>query len=190
MIDISWNKDNLKSFENKMDTLIKRLPGATKLSVEDSLKNTQEKALENKKGSKDTKLILTEIIDCSNGKVVGRVYTNKNSFSFAPFLEFGTGNKADGTLPHIGKTKMFTKSGMQFWYAPADKIKRQYSDSAFIDLAGEKIPMNVNFNGAKYVLTYATKPYPFMRPAIFTTRQENADLINEKIGKLLMEVLK
>lgn len=190
MIDIKWNEDNLKSFEKKMEMLIKKLPEVTKLGIEDSLNNTQEKALDNKRGSKDKKLILTEIIDCSNGKVIGRVYTNKDSFSFAPFLEFGTGNKADGTLPHIGKTKMFTKSGMQFWYAPADKIKKQYSNEAYIELAGEHIPMNAIFNGNKYVLTFATRPYPFMRPAAFYSRQENADLVNERIGKLLTEVLK
>ena len=49
MIDISWNKDNLKSFEKKMETIIKKLPETAKLGVEDSLKNTQEKALKNKK---------------------------------------------------------------------------------------------------------------------------------------------
>lgn len=41
MIDISWNKDNLKSFEKKMETIIKKLPETAKLGVEDSLKNTQ-----------------------------------------------------------------------------------------------------------------------------------------------------
>lgn len=190
MIDVSWNKDNLKSFEKKMETLIKKLPETAKLGVNDALKNTQEKALENKRGSKDKNLILTEIIDCSNGEIVGRVYTNKDLFSFAPFLEFGTGNKADGTLPHIGKTNLFKKSGMQFWYAPADKIKRQYSEGSFIELVGEQIPMNAIFNGKKYVLVFATKPYPFMRPASFSSRQENANLVNERIGKLLREVLK
>jgi hypothetical protein len=29
-----------------------------------------------------------------------------------------------------------------------------------------------------------------MRPASFSSRQENADLVNERIGKMLMEVLK
>lgn len=190
MINIEWNKDNLKSFEKKMERLEKKLLQTAKMGIEDSLENTREKALENKRGSKDKKLILTEIIDCSNGKVIGRVYTNKDSFSFAPFLEFGTGNKADGTLPHIGKTKMFNESGMQFWYAPAESIKKQYEDGAYIEVAGEQIPMSAMFGGSKYTLVFATKPYPFMRPASFYARQETIDLMNERIGKLLLEVLK
>ena len=80
MIDISWNKDNLKSFEKKMETIIKKLPETAKLGVEDSLKNTQEKALKNKRGNKDEKLIPIEILDFDKGKVVGRVYTNKDLY--------------------------------------------------------------------------------------------------------------
>ena len=49
MIDISWNKENLKSFEKKMEALIKELPETAKLGVNDALKNTQEKALKNKR---------------------------------------------------------------------------------------------------------------------------------------------
>ena len=48
MISVEWNKDNLKSFEKKMEAIIKKLPEATKMGVNDSLKNTQEKALKNK----------------------------------------------------------------------------------------------------------------------------------------------
>lgn len=177
MIDISWNKDNLKSFEKKMETLIKKLPETAKLGVNDALKNTQEKALKNKRGNKDEKLIPIEILDFDKGKVVGRVYTDKDLFSFASFLEYGTGTKAE--LPHIGKTKTFIASGYQYWLLPVEKVDRQFSPQRIV-VIGEQ----------QFYLMFATKPYPFMRPASFSSRQENADLLNERIGKLLMEVLK
>ncbi|MCI9434776.1 MAG: hypothetical protein HFI86_05870 [Bacilli bacterium] len=177
MISIEWNKDNLKNFERKIETLIKQLPETTKIGVEDSLKNTQEKALQNKRGSKDKKLIPIEILDFNKGEVVGRVYTDKNLFSHAVFMEYGTGTKAE--LPHIGKTKTFIASGYQYWYLPVEKVDKQFSPERIITI-----------NGRQFYLMFATKPYPFMRPASFSSRQENADLLNERIGKLLMEVLK
>lgn len=177
MIKVEWNKENLKSFEKKMEAIINKLPEATKYGVEDSLKNTQEKALKNKRGNKDEKMIPIELLDFDKGKVVGRVYTNKDLFSYAPFLEFGTGTEAE--LPHIGKTKTFIQSGFRYWYLPVEKVDRQFSPERIVVIGGQQ-----------FYLMFATRPYPFMRPASFSSRQENADMLNERIGKLLMEVLK
>lgn len=177
MFKIEWEKKSLDRFEKKMAKLVKELPNRTKLGLEDSLKNTQEKALKNKRGSQDEKLIPIEIIDFNKNQVVGRVYTNKDLFSYAPFLEYGTGTKAE--LPHIGKTKTFIESGFRYWFLPVEKVDRQFSPQRIVVI-----------DGKQFYLMFATKPYPFMRPASFSSRQENADLINERIGKLLMEVLK
>ena len=177
MISVEWNKDNLKSFEKKMEAIIKKLPEATKMGVNDSLKNTQEKALQNKRGNKDEKYIPIEILDFDKGKVVGRVYTDKDLFSYAPFFVFVSGTKAE--LPHIGKTKTFIASGYRYWFLPVEKVDRQFSPERIVVIDGQQ-----------FYLMFATKPFPFMRPASFSSRQENADLVNERIGKLLMEVLK
>lgn len=177
MISVEWNKDKLDNFEKKMETFITKLPEAVKLGVEDSLKNTQENALKNKRGSKDKKLIPIELLDFDKGKVVGRVYTDKDLFSYAPFLEYGTGTKAE--LSHIGTTKTFIASGYRYWYLPVEKVDRQFSPERIITI-----------NGKHFYVMFATKPYPFMRPASFSSRKENADLINERVGKLMMEVFK
>lgn len=116
-------------------------------------------------------------MDFDKGKVVGRVYTNKDLFSHAPFLEYGTGTKAE--LPHIGQTKTFIQSGYRYWFLPVEKVDKQFSPERIIVI-----------DGKQFYLMFATKPYPFMRPASFSSRQENADLVNERIGKMLMEVLK
>ena len=102
---------------------------------------------------------------------------DKDIFSYAPFLEFGTGTKAE--LPHIGKTKTFIASGYRYWFLPVDKVDKKFSPERVINIDGEL-----------FYIMFATQPYPFMRPASFTSRQENADLVNERIGKFLTEVLK
>lgn len=175
MISVEWNKKSLNNFYDKMDKVIKEMPKRTEIGMKNALGNVQEKALANKRGNKDKRLIPIEIVDVNSKQIVGRVYTDKDLFSHAPFLEFGTGTKAE--LEHIGKTATFIASGYRYWLLPVDKVDKQFSPDRI-----------VNINGELFYLMFATKPYPFMRPASFSSRQESADYINEEIGKLLMEV--
>lgn len=177
MISAEWNKRDLDNFYNKMDKIIRELPKRAEIGLNQALENTQEKALSNKRGFKDKKLILYEIVERTTNQVIGRVYTDKDLFSYAPFLEYGTGTKAE--KPHIGKTKTFIESGYQYWYLPVEKASREFSPQRVI-----------NIKGKLFYIMYATRPYPFMRPASISSRQENADCINEEIGKLFVEVLK
>lgn len=178
MIGIEWKKKNLNSLEKKMNKLIHLLPMATKDGIQSALLNTQEKALENKRGSKDKSLIPIEIVDFSKEKVVGRVYTDKTLFSYASFLEYGTGTYAE--LPHIGKTHYFTKSGYTWWLLPVDKASKKLNNKV---VYSEK-------TRTYYYVMFATRPYPFMRPTAFATRQQNVDLVSECIRKKISEVLK
>ena len=177
MFKIEWKKSSLKSFEKKMKSIINELPNSAKEGVNDALKHTQDVALKNKRGSRDEKMIPIEIVDFSKNKVVGRVYTDKDLFSYAPFLEFGTGTKAE--LPHIGKTKTFIASGYRYWLLPVEKVDRKFAPERMINIKGEL-----------FYIMFATQPYPFMRPASFSTREENANLVDERVGKMLTEVLK
>lgn len=177
MFKVEWEKRSLDNFYKKMEKLIKGLPENTKLGIEDALGNTQEKALDNKRGKKDKKMIPIEIIDFNKNQVVGRVYTDKDLFNYAPFLEFGTGTKAE--LSHIGKTKTFIASGYRYWFLPVDKVDRAFSPERIINIGGEL-----------FYIMFATQPYPFMRPASFSSREENANLVDERIGKFITEVLK
>lgn len=177
MISVEWNKKSLNSFYNKMDKILQELPKRAENGMNNALKNTQEKALTNKRGSKDERLIPYEIVEANSKQIIGRVYTDKDLFDYAPFLEFGTGTKAE--KPHIGKTKTFIESGYKYWYLPVEKANREFSPSRII-----------NIDGNLFYIMYATQPYPFMRPASFSSRQESADCINEEVGKLFVEVLR
>lgn len=177
MIEIEWNEKKINRFEKKMEDILKELPNSAKTGVEDALKNLQKKALDKKRGSKDEKMIPVEIVDFDKMKVVGRVYTDKDLFSYASFLEFGTGTKAE--LEHIGTTKTFIESGYQYWLLPVEKVDRKFAPERMIKIKGNM-----------FYIMYATRPYPFMRPASFSSRKENAELIKKKIAYMLKEVLK
>lgn len=155
--------------DNILRNIDKILPNA----MEEVLKKGQELALKNKRGNKDQSLIQYEIKNIKTG-VEGRIFT---TFDYAPFLEYGTGEKADGTMPHIGKTKTFKESGMKYWYIPkavADKKGMIINSSRLINIKGEL-----------FYIMYATQPYPFMRPTAFELETISSKILAEYLRKNL-----
>lgn len=147
----------------------KILPNA----LEEVLKKGQELALNNKRGNKDQSLIQYEMQNTKEG-VKGRIFT---TFDYAPFLEYGTGIKSDGTLPHIGVTKTFKESGMKYWFMPkavADKKGMAMNASRLINIKGEL-----------FYIMFATQPYPFMRPTAFALETLASKILAEYLKKNL-----
>ncbi len=174
-MDISIDKSEFKSLVNKLDKLSDNLINYTETGIQVALKDSKKYALECKSGSKNQNLILTELTKKANERI-GKIYTN---FSYAPFLEYGTGRKAE--MPHIGKTRTFRISGFYFWYAPADKVIKQYKDDDFFEFNGEMYPMNAYMNNNKYVMVFEQESRPFMRPTAFYRHDLNLEKIKKSI---------
>ena len=151
------------------------LQGRTESAMQRILDTGTQKALSLKKGSKDG--IKYEIKKSDKG-YTGKIYTE---FGYAPFLEYGTGRKAE--LEHIGTTYTFKKTGYYFWYAPADAVRKQYSDSDYFEFEGEMYPMNAYMNGAKYVMVFEQNPHPFMRPTAFELENEIPNIVREEFNR-------
>lgn len=175
MLKIEWKESNLNSLYNKLNKIVNNLVEHIEKGVNEALNDSKEKALELKRGSKDKNLLLTELTK-KGQEVIGRLYTN---FSYAPFLEYGTGNKSDGTMPHIGKTNTFTESGMKYWYLPVEKADREFSPSRIITI-----------HDKQFYIMYATQPYPFMRPTAFYMKKHNIEKVKEYIRKGINEDIK
>jgi len=141
--------------------------------MENAMKHGQEVALSHKRGSKDTDLILYEI-SRENGVIKGKLYTN---FDYALFLEYGTGIKADGTLPHIGHTKTFKESGMRYWFLP-----KEIADAKGKEFSPQRL---ININGELFYIMYATQPYPFMQPTAFDLENNIAEIFVRAIEERL-----
>lgn len=189
MIEIEFNKRSINRFETRINKIANNLINNAQKGVNKALEETKKEALLNKAGNSDESLINTES-NIAKTKVVGRVFTDKDKFNYAPFLEYGTGYKADGTLPHIGKTGTFKISNMRFWYAPADVIKRQANVEGAITFGDLSFPKSAIFNGKKYVLVFSQSPKPFMRPTAFNRRKDNIETIKETIKEGIEEDLK
>ena len=151
MFDISVkSKFNLKVLDN----LEKLLPNA----LEEVLKYGQKSALDKKKGSKDQKMIQYDMKQIPNG-VEGRIFT---TFVHALFMEYGTGNKSDGTMPHIGHTKTFKDSGMTYWWIPPKLSK-----------------------DGEWHLVYAQSAHPYMRPTAFELEDKAKKILANYLSKNL-----
>lgn len=161
--------------KNNYDNILKNLEKSYPIAMEQIMKYAQEKALSYKNGSKNKEMIPYEI--SNNGKeIIGRLYTN---FEWALFQEYGTGQYAE--MNHIGKTKLFKLSDFYCWYAPADKVKRQYKDNQYMNINGEMFPMNANINGNKYVMVFSQKANPFMRPTAFALEDQAVNIFTKEI---------
>lgn len=184
MIEISWNEKNLNSFYKKMDSIAKSLKEHTLKGVDSASEETRKYALSKKRGNKDDDLILKEINSHAK-EMISRVYTH---FSYASFLEFGTGRYAE--MPHIGKSKTFIESGFRFWYAPATSVNKSYTLTDFMVVDGVFYPMITQFRGKTYVMCFEQKPLPFMRPAAFYMRGKTVETIKNEIKKGILSDIK
>ena len=166
---------NIVSSKSNVDKIVNNLDNSILNAVEKVLQEGQQIALQNKRGDKSDKLIQYEVNKTNLG-AEGRIYT---TFDYAPFLEYGTGYKSDGTLPHIGVTKTFKASGMRYWYLP-----KRIADASGISFNPDRI---VIIKGEEFYIMYASKPYPFMRPTAFTLETKAVDIFKNELLKSIKE---
>lgn len=108
------------NFKN-INAITRKLPEIVKDSLEDILKNIRGYAIRLEKGHNEEG-ILCELVDTSTNKVKGRIYTDKEKFSWATFEHFGTGDYRE--LPAIGITKHFLETGGSQWFIPVAKVEK------------------------------------------------------------------
>lgn len=168
-IDIKFNKKQLNELYNKLKALKPIIEEQIVDGMTTALKDSKSFALSQKKGSKADNLMLTSLTKEAQ-EIVGKLYTN---FSYASFLEFGTGTYAE--LPHIGTTKTFLESGYRYWYLPKEKV-----DAMGKEFAPQRL---ITLNDKQFYIMYAQQPHPFMRTTAFNRKYLNVEEIAKSIRK-------
>ena len=161
-------KHNYKKIRKLSDMLPKILPDITK----DILKNIRGYAIKLEKGHNEEG-ILFELVDTSTNEVKGRVHTDRTIMPFALFEHFGTGQYAE--MEHVGVTKHFIESGFTEWFIPVSKVPRALS-----------YPI-ITINDMQFYVAHGAKANHFMTDAEFQSRQENIQIVDEKVKELLKE---
>lgn len=180
MINFNCNIKVKHNFKN-IEAITQKIPQIAKEITEDVLNSIRGYAIRLEKGHKENG-ILIEMIDMSTKEVKGRVYADPSKFvtengqSYLWFEYFGTGQYAE--QEHIGKTKHFIESGYTEWYIPVNKVGRSLS-----------YPI-VTINNKQFYVAVGAKANHFLGDAEFKSRNENAEIIKEKLDQMLKEVCK
>ena len=164
-------KHNYKNIQKISEGLSKRLPDA----LEDVLKNMKGYAVRLEKGHNEEG-ILYELVDTSNNEIKGRLYTDKVKMPYAMFEHFGTGQYAE--MEHIGQTKHFIESGFTEWFIPVNKVPRPLH-----------YPI-ITINDMQFYVARGAKANHFMTDAEFQSRNENIQILDNKINEILKEACK
>lgn len=180
MVKIKCQIKGLDSLDNKINTIIKKLPQTIEQGIEAILKQTKTCAIRLERGNKEDGIIY-EMIDVSNNKIKGRVYADPSKFenngqSYLWFEYFGTGQYAEQN--HIGVTKHFIESGYTQWFIPVDKVGRTLN-----------YPI-ININDNLFYLARGVKANHFLGDAEFEMRDSNIETIKTYIKEMFMEVCK
>lgn len=165
----------LNKLEKKINKIAKGLPQKVEESIEDILKNIQGCAIKLERGHNENG-ILIEMVETSTMEVKGRIYTDKENFSWAAFEHFGTGDYRE--LPTIGKTKRFIETGGSQWFIPVSKVEKVLS-----------YPI-IEFQGMQFYIAHGVHSNHFMTDAEFKTRQENKETVKNKLQEFFREVCK
>lgn len=120
--------------------------------------------------------ILIEMIETPTMQSKGRVYTDKDKFSWAMFEHFGTGDYRE--LPAIGKTKHFLNTGGSQWFIPVSKVEKKLG-----------YPI-IEIQGMQFYIAHGVHSNHFMTDAEFKTRQENREIVAKKLSEMFKEVCK
>lgn len=114
-------------------------------------------------------------VNVSDKTVEGRVYTN---LEYAPYVEFGTGQKGDGTYPY--KIDGLNLEYETKWYIPVEKIDVETANKYHFKKVFGK-------SGAEYYVCWGQKAQPYMYPALKdnekTIKKMFKDAVKTKLKK-------
>ena len=159
----------------RIDALIEKLQES--IGIEEVLKNMRGYAIRLERGHNEEG-ILVEMID-STGESKGRLYADPNQFmnngiSYLFFEYFGTGSKAE--MPHVGPTKHFIESGYTQWFIPVNKVDKPLH-----------YPI-VTIQGFDFYVAHGVSANHFLEDAEFESRNENREIIQNKLESIIREV--
>lgn len=165
----------LNKLEKKLKQITKELPKKVEESVEDVLKNIRGCAIRLEKGHNEEGIQI-EMVETSTMKVKGRIYTDKDKFSWAMFEHFGTGDYRE--LSAVGKTKRFIETGGSQWFIPVAKVEKVLP-----------YPI-IEIQGSQFYVARGVHSNHFMTDAEFKTREQNKEILKKQINEMLKEVCK
>lgn len=172
MIQIKWNESKLNSFYKKMGNMSETIKKGAIQGINKALKETQELALQMKRGS--NKGIEIQLVDLNTNEIKGRVYTDSKTYPYLVYLEFGTGIYADSEGGG-SRAKQIP------WYVHV----------SMADLSKYHYPIYTSpITGEQFYVVHGMHPHPYMRPTAFQMHDKNVQTVAKEIKEMIKEAVK
>ena len=111
--------------------------------------------------------------------IQGKVYTN---LEYAPYVEFGTGIKGNGTYPYNIKGLNLAYKDAP-WFIPASEISDKVAEKYhFTKIYGK--------NGSEYYICYGQEAQPYMYPALKLNEKKIRAIMSEGVKETLRDICK
>jgi HK97 gp10 family phage protein len=160
-----------------VDSLTKKLNNIANMEVKDTVNKAvllvqgqaKELAPTGKGGGSGLKGSIKVSVKDRDTKIEGRVYTN---LEYAPYVEFGTGIKGDGTYPYKVEGLNLTYKG-EPWFIPVSEIDSETAEKYHFRL--------VHGKDQDYYICYGQEAQPFMYPALKNNEKVIKDMFKNGV---------
>lgn len=160
--------------EAKVRRICADLPDRAKVGVMDAAEETRKLAVKLTHSGRIGKCIRAEIIDTdTNECVAARVFNDTGEVPWSSYAEFGTGLYVDNEgIPDAVRLK---RAESIPWYIHVDMVPADFGKYGYV-------------RSGDFWIVHGMRPRPFMKPAGFQRRRENAETVLREIHAMLTEV--
>ncbi len=160
--------------EAKVRQICANLPDRARAGVLDAAEGTRKLAVKLTHSSRIGKCIKAEIIDIdTNECVAAQVFNDTGEVPWSSYAEFGTGLYVDNE--GISDAIRLKRAESIPWYIHVDMVPEDFGKYGYV-------------RSGDFWIVHGMRPHPYMKPAGFQRRHENAETVMREIHEMLMEV--
>lgn len=160
--------------EAKMRQICANLSDRAKVGVMNAAEDTRKLAVKLTHSSRIGTCIRAEIIDTdANECVAARVFNDTGEVPWSSYAEFGTGLYVDNE--GVTDAVRLKRAESIPWYIHVDMVPEDFGKYGYV-------------RSGDFWIVHGMRPRPYMKPAAFQRRHENAEVVMKEIHAMLTEV--
>lgn len=160
--------------EAKIRQICENFPDRARSGVTDAAEETRKLAVRLTSSSRVGNCIRAEIIDTdTNECIAARVFNDTAEVPWSSYVEFGTGiyviDEGVKDAARLRRAKRIP------WYIHVDMVPEDFGKYGYV-------------RSGDFWIVHGMRPRPYMKPAGFMRRLQNADVVMDEIRKMIREV--
>lgn len=169
----------LDSLNRKLTRMVAGMAQAAQEGVKAAVDDTAQLAIRLAPG-KVKRAVRVEILDRSRQVVSARVFNDTALYPWSSYTEFGTGNYVDNE--GVDEAIRLKRAKSIPWYIHVSMVPASFARYGY--------PIIIGADGEKYYEVDGMHPKPYLYPAAFRRRDENARAIANAIDDMLKKAVR